>query len=237
MLQPKHLGCILAALLLAACATSQEESDELFEGQLSIGIEYLKKGDIANAEVLLRRAQARRPNDPRMFNAWALWHQSQGEQEQAIDYFRRGLARHPEDPLLNNNYGVFLNQSGEYDSAITYFQTALRSPTYDNRAMAFENLGDTAMAVKRTDLALDSYTSARQLAPERWILLLKLAQAHSSNNEPQLALERIQGYMNALQRLKIRPSQSDLELGAAIAADNKQWLLVDRYQEMINEQQ
>ena len=232
------LSYLLALLLLAGCATAQDKDSELlFKGELDIGLSYLQKGDFASAEALLQRAQTRRPKDPRMFNAWALWHERQNEQEMAADYFRRGLAQHPEDPQLNNNYGVLLNQNGDFTTAIAHFQTALKSPTYDKRAGAFENLGDTSMAAERVDLALDAYQSARQLAPERWILLLKLAKASNSSNAPRPALEYIQSYMNALQQKKIKPSQSDLELGAAIAASNKEWLLVDRYQEMINEQQ
>ena len=231
-----HLVYLLA-LLLVGCATSQEDNNELlFKGELDIGLSYLQKGEFASAQALLQRAQTRRPKDPRMFNAWALWHQSQGEQEQAIDYFRRGLAQHPEDPQLNNNYGVLLNERGEYTTAIAHFQTALKSPAYNKRASAFENLGDTSMAAERVDLALDAYQSAQKLAPERWILLLKLAKANDRNNAPRPALEYMQSYMRVLQQRKIRPSQSDLELGAAIAASNKEWLLVDRYQEMINEQ-
>ena len=233
-----YLSYALALLLLVSCATSQDKDNELlFEGELNIGLGYLQKGDFASAQALLQRAQTRRPQDPRMFNAWALWHQSQRQPEQAADYFRRGLAQHPEDPQLNNNYGVLLNQRGEFATAITHFQAALKSPTYSKRASAFENLGDTYMAAERFDLALDAYQSARQLEPERWILLLKLAKANNSSNAPKQALEYIQSYMNALQQLKIRPSQSDLELGAAIAASNKEWVLVDRYQEIINEQQ
>ena len=233
-----YLSYSLALLLLAGCATAQKDDNELlFKGELDIGLSYLQKGDFANAQALLQRAQTRRPKDPRMFNAWALWHQSQGEQERAADYFRRGLKQHPQDPQLNNNFGVLLNQRGEFTTAITHFQTALKSPTYSRRASAFENLGDTSMAAERVDLALDAYQSAYQLVPERWILLLKLAKANDRSNAPRKALEYMQSYMNALQRLKIRPSQSDLELGAAIAASNKEWLLVDRYQEMINEQQ
>ena len=233
-----YLSYLLALLVLAGCATAQDKDNELlFKGELDIGLSYLQKGEFASAKALLQRAQTRRPQDPRMFNAWALWYQTQEEPEQAADYFRRGLAQHPEDPQLNNNYGVFLNQRGDYTTAIAHFQTALKSPTYSKRASAFENLGDTSMAAERADLALDAYQSAQQLVPERWILLLKLAQANSRSNAPRPALEYMQSYMRALQQRKIKPSQSDLELGAAIAASNKEWLLVDRYQEMINEQQ
>ena len=227
-------AALLVALALGACASTQERN-ELFEAQLEIAVEYLKQGDFVNSESLLRQAQSRRPTDARIFNAWGLWHQAQGNNDEAVTNFRRGLQQHPQDPLLNNNYGVLLHQQQQYSQAVVHFRRTVDSPIYPNRALAWENLGDSASADNAIELALEAYSSAYKLTPERWILLLKLAKAYSISNQPTRAYEHIQQYMSTLQRLNIKPSRSDLELGAAIAASNKEWLVVDRYQELIQE--
>ena len=223
---------LLCALLIVGCASSQQRN-EAFDSYLELARIYTSNSDYPSARLQLERAQEIRLYDPRLSNAWALWHQVQNQREQAAEYFSAGLERFPGNPLLNNNYGVFLSADGKYKEAIVHFRRAAQSEQYPNRAYAWQNWGDAAMNDRQYDQALQAYGNALELAPKRWILLLKLARAHFSNAEFPQALEHMQRYMDSLSQLQISPSQSDLELGAAIATANKQWQLADQYRELM----
>ncbi|MCC5826394.1 type IV pilus biogenesis/stability protein PilW [Alkalimonas sp.] len=144
---------VMSALVLSACVSEstyvgserpvqqrQVDNTEAARTRMSLGLNYLQRGENAQAIFNLERARALAPQLPEVYNALAYYYQSVNEPEQAEAAYRQALARDADNPDTYNNYGAFLCQQGKYHEAEVLLLNAIRRPGYMRVSESYENL-------------------------------------------------------------------------------------------------
>lgn len=144
---------LTALFILSACVTentytanerqvSQRNVDntEAAKTRISLGLNYLNRGDSTQALYNLERAKTMAPNLPEVYNALAYYYQSVGEHTQAEASYKQAIAKDSNNADAYNNYGAFLCQIGKYQEAEKLLLTAVAKPGYIRVAESYENL-------------------------------------------------------------------------------------------------
>ncbi len=147
---------LLAAALLAACASTPEDSGsrssarKAAELNTQMGREYMARGQYEIALEKLKKAVAAEPDFAPAHTMLGVLYETIGEDENAGKHFREALRADPDNGDVNNNYGSFLCRNGEGRKADRYFEAALEDPFYRTPAVAMANAG--ACALQRGDM-------------------------------------------------------------------------------------
>lgn len=155
MLKQKFfIGIALSSVLaLAGCVSEQSYvgsdkpvSDRSFDNieaartRISLGLNYLRRGDTSQAKYNLERARSFAPNSAEVHSALAYYYQSVGEDKQAEEYFRLAIQKDANYADAYNNYGAFLCQLHRYEEAEQLLLKAISRPGYIRVAESYENL-------------------------------------------------------------------------------------------------
>jgi type IV pilus assembly protein PilF len=140
------------ALALSACVTqefsndetpvvkNQANRDDMAATRISLGLGYLKMGNMAQAKQNLEKAKQFSPNMVQVYTAFAHYYETVGESELTIASFEKALALKSDDADTLNNYGVYLCRQGETEAAEKQFLKAISVPSYLLVAKSYENL-------------------------------------------------------------------------------------------------
>ncbi|HEX5792607.1 MAG TPA: type IV pilus biogenesis/stability protein PilW [Rheinheimera sp.] len=142
-----------SVLVLAGCVSEQTYvgtdkpvSDRTFDNieaartRISLGLNYLRRGDTSQAKYNLERARSFAPNSAEVHSALAYYYQSVGENKQAEEYFRQAIQKDSNYADAYNNYGAFLCQLHRYEEAEQLLLKAISRPGYIRVAESYENL-------------------------------------------------------------------------------------------------
>jgi type IV pilus assembly protein PilF len=152
--QKFFIGIALSSVLaLTGCVSEQSYvgsdkpvSDRSFDNieaartRISLGLNYLRRGDTSQAKYNLERARSFAPNSAEVYSALAYYYQSVGEEKQAEEYFRLAIQKDANYADAYNNYGAFLCQLHRYDEAEQLLLKAISRPGYIRVAESYENL-------------------------------------------------------------------------------------------------
>jgi type IV pilus assembly protein PilF len=141
----------LIAVLLSGCVTqsfednepvvkTQANRNEMAATRISLGLGYLKMGDMSQAKLNLEKAKRFSPNLVQVHTAFAHYYETVGESDLAIASFEEALAIEANSADTLNNYGVFLCRQNQVDAAETQFLKAIAVPSYLLVAQSYENL-------------------------------------------------------------------------------------------------
>jgi type IV pilus assembly protein PilF len=215
-LAPAALFGLMA--LLAGCMVAEKPSAE--DTQVSVsrrvaaGFEYLQMDKPSEARRHIARALELNPRSPEAHNAMALLYKYEGDDKRAEDHYRRAIRFDRNFSVARNNYGVLLMQQRRFNEALTQFSTAADDPSYDRRAIAFENKGRALVSLDRLDDALDAFNTSLRLdsrAPEP---LLEVAWIHFRRDQVRVADNLYRRYV---ERVGSQPPRA-LWLGIQLAA-------------------
>ena len=144
---------LCSLLVLTGCVSEQSYvgsdkpvSDRTFDNieaartRISLGLNYLRRGDTSQAKYNLERARSFAPNSAEVYSALAYYYQSVGETKQAEEYFRLAIQKDSNYADAYNNYGAFLCQLHRYDEAEQLLLKAISRPGYIRVAESYENL-------------------------------------------------------------------------------------------------
>lgn len=144
---------LCSVLILAGCVSEQSYvgsdkpvSDRTFDNieaartRISLGLNYLRRGDTSQAKYNLERARSFAPNSAEVYSALAYYYQNVGEPKQAEAYFRQAISKDSNYADAYNNYGAFLCQLKRYDEAEQLLLKAISRPGYIRVAESYENL-------------------------------------------------------------------------------------------------
>lgn len=144
---------LCSVLVLTGCVSEQTYvgsdkpvSDRTFDNieaartRISLGLNYLRRGDTSQAKYNLERARSFAPNSAEVHSALAYYYQSVGEAKQAEEYFRQAIQKDSNYADAYNNYGAFLCQLHRYDEAEQLLLKAISRPGYIRVAESYENL-------------------------------------------------------------------------------------------------
>jgi len=158
----KEGNATLALKELLAAESSHPRDPDV---HAALGQAYHMKKAFPQAEKQYKRALELDPDNPRVENNLGALYLDLGEWDLAIQHFQKAadnlLFTEPEVALTGLGYANF--KKGEYLAAIEAFKQALnQNPRY---SPAHFRLGETYLALDRTDLAIASLQQALSLSP------------------------------------------------------------------------
>jgi len=146
------LACVIFSLQLAACVTEttvvgsdrqirpKTDQKEAARTRIALGINYLQRGDNAQAKFNLEKAKSLAPELAEVHNAMAYYYQQVAEYEAAESSYKTAIELEPNNADSYNNYGAFLCQRGKYDQAEQLLLQAISRPGYIRAADSYENI-------------------------------------------------------------------------------------------------
>ncbi len=208
-MQKFSVGLTLCAVLtLTACVSESTyvgsdrqvgqrnlDNSEAARTRISLGLNYLRRGDTTQAKYNLERAKAFAPNMPEVYNALAFYYQTVGENAQAEDAYKQALAKDSNNADAYNNYGAFLCQIGKYPEAEDLLLKAISRPGYIRVAESYENLALCQLDQQgfgKAKTFLESSVSHNGTRISSLINLAALNYAMGDNVGAKTSLQRIQ---------------------------------------------
>ncbi|MBY0416922.1 MAG: type IV pilus biogenesis/stability protein PilW, partial [Pararheinheimera sp.] len=146
------LACVIFSLQLAACVTEttvvgsdrqirpKTDQKEAARTRIALGINYLQRGDNAQAKFNLEKANSLAPELAEVHNAMAYYYQQVAEFEAAENSYQKAIDLEPNNADSYNNYGAFLCQRGKYQQAEQLLLQAISRPGYIRAADSYENI-------------------------------------------------------------------------------------------------
>ena len=199
---------LCSLLVLTGCVSEQTYvgsdkpvSDRTFDNieaartRISLGLNYLRRGDTSQAKYNLERARSFAPNSAEVHSALAYYYQSVGENKQAEEYFRLAIQKDANYADAYNNYGAFLCQLERYDEAEQLLLKAISRPGYIRVAESYENLALCQLQQNNFSKAkgyLDSSTSHNTTRITSLTMSAGLSYAMGDNRGAKALLDRIQ---------------------------------------------
>jgi len=154
------VASVLCLTLLSACVSEstivnndrvgkqRTDMKEAARTRMSLGLNYLQRGDMQQAKYNLEKARQLAPDLSEIDNALAYYFQQVGELEQAEKAYRASIRKDSNNPDTYNNFGSFLCQINKYREAEELLQAAIKRPGYIRVADSYENLAFCALAQK-----------------------------------------------------------------------------------------
>lgn len=158
------------------------KADDLIESARAAG----ENGNVALAEVLLKRATEVDPKNKYAWNNLGLIYLSTRQNDQAISAFQKQIEVNPYDEYAYNNLGRVYWQERKYDDAVKAFNKQLENNPLDKYAHA--NLGAMYAEWHKYDLAVPELEKAASLTPDSAELQVSLGDAYLNLGEDQKAL-------------------------------------------------
>ncbi|MDP2714679.1 type IV pilus biogenesis/stability protein PilW [Rheinheimera sp.] len=199
---------LCSVLLLTACVSEQSYkgsdkpvSDRTFDNieaartRISLGLNYLRRGDTSQAKYNLERARSFAPNSAEVYGALAYYYQSVGENAQAEDYFKQAISKDNNYADAYNNYGAFLCQIGRYEQSEQLLLKAISRPGYIRVAESYENLALCQLqqnSFTKAKTYLDNSLSHNSTRITSLTMAAGLSYAMGDNRQAKSQLDRIQ---------------------------------------------
>jgi type IV pilus assembly protein PilF len=141
-------GCVSQSTLVETNRVGEPRTDmtEAARTRMSLGLNYLQRGDTSQAKYNLEKASQLAPDMAEVDSAIAFYYQQVGEAELAEKSYRQSLRKDSTNPDTLNNFGVFLCQQKKYQEAQSLLINAIQNPTYIRVADSYENLAFCAVA-------------------------------------------------------------------------------------------
>jgi tetratricopeptide (TPR) repeat protein len=152
------VGCTLHAGSIFASATQQAPSELLDQGR-----KLLEAGRLAEAELVLDRAEKLAPSDPVILTLDAKVKGRLGEYSSAVDLLKRVIRLTPESAEAHVDLAIAVADSGDLDGALA--ETATAVSIAPGLAIAHLNRARLLHDMKQDREADDEFSLAARLAP------------------------------------------------------------------------
>jgi type IV pilus assembly protein PilF len=191
------IAVALATLTLGACQSAAQVQKDKDAAAINtqLGMEYMKRGDLALAKDKLDRALKQNPDNADVHTARAQLFTRLGDRDKADAEFREALSISPRDPSIENSYAVFLCSNGRTDDGVKRFLEAARNPLYKTPEVAYTNAGVCLRVAKRDDEAQQDFGRALQINPNYSEAAFQLATLQFERGQLPAARNQIDGYL------------------------------------------
>lgn len=122
--------------------------------------------DVAAVRAVFGGLAFRRPDDPDLWNNFALAALNDGRAAEAEAAYQAAITLRPDDAGLRNDLGIAIEAQGRLADAEAAYREAARLAPQDD--VARSNLADVLAAQGRAGEAIAAYREAERLAPEKW---------------------------------------------------------------------
>ncbi len=153
---------------------NQANRDEMAATRVSLGLGYLKMGNMSQAKLNLEKAKTFSPNLVHVHTAFAHYYETVGEGKLAVDSFEQALSIKADSADTLNNYGVFLCRQGKFSAAEVQFLKAIAVPSYLLVSQSYENLSSCYLQSDDFDKAEMYLNKSIYHSPNRTNTLLQM---------------------------------------------------------------
>jgi type IV pilus assembly protein PilF len=176
------LFLVLVCGWLGGCVTTTEggftedaSPTKALEKRVSLARQYIGEGNWEAAKRNLQLADQINPNNPEVYEAFALVYQSTGEYELAEENFKKAISIDKNFSRCRNNYAAFLYSQQRYQEAEEQLDYVIKDTLYSGRPNAFVNLGLCRLKLFDTQGAEEAFVRALAMDRTNQIALLELA--------------------------------------------------------------
>jgi type IV pilus assembly protein PilF len=196
----KTWGVLTCVLLLAACTTtdqslSKPQPERAAEINLDLGIDYLRKGNLAQAKEKIDRSLEQDGRNARTHSVAAMLYDQLGDERKAEQHFERAIALDSENPEIRNNFAAYLCQNGKHARGEKAALDAANNRLYKTPEVALLNAGNCARAAGDLKKAEEHYRRALQVRPKFAEALYQMADMQFQQTEYISARAFFQRYM------------------------------------------
>lgn len=141
---------LVVSAALAGCMSTggnqlgSPDMERAAEINLEIGIDYLRKNNLAQAKEKIDRSIEQNPRNSKAQITAGMLYERLGQSDKAESHFSRGLALDPQNPEVQNNYGAYLCQNGKYERGEKLMIEAASNPLYRTPEVAYLNAANCA---------------------------------------------------------------------------------------------
>lgn len=208
------------------------DNTEAARTRISLGLNYLRRGDTSQAIYNLERARAFAPELSDVYSALAFYYQTVGENQQAEQSYKQAISKDANNADAYNNYGAFLCQQGKYTEAESVLLKAISRPGYIRVAESYENLALCLLEQQQFEKAKSYLESSLLHNTTRVSAILNMATLHYAMGDHSQAKQQL----DRLQRLGRISSGSTLltyliaeKEGDIVTQQNAEQLLLTVY--------
>jgi type IV pilus assembly protein PilF len=196
----KTWAAFASVCLLAACASNEPsfgtpQPERAAEINLDIGIDYLRKGNLAQAKEKIERSLEQDGRNARAHSVAAMLYDRLGDERKAEHHFERAIALDAENPEIRNNYAVYLCQKGKFARGEKAALEAAENRLYKTPEVALLNAGNCARASGDVKKAEEHYRRALQVRPRFAEALFQMAEMQFQQTQYISARAFLQRYM------------------------------------------
>ena len=152
-------------VVMNACVTTttgvsnvEPSDEESLENYIQLAVAYFDADDMPNARCHLNNALEIDCRNSEAYNILALVSMREGDLELAIENFQRAVRLDQDNARTRNNYAALLFSTGDYENAFDELLTVTQNAMHEGRAVAFENLGRSAVSLNRLEEAEVAFT-------------------------------------------------------------------------------
>lgn len=209
----KYAVLLLVILGVAACSSapyvSPEKKAKSVANHVAAGVEYLKAGINERARAHFVAALDADPKSPIALNAMASLFRVESDDVQAEKLFKKSIKYDSKFSQARNNYGALLYSMGQYEKAIKHLKRAGDDVRYNNRGVAYENVGRCYLALENIAEAEASFYKASKLDKNLMNTVLYLSEIAFKNKD----YKKSQSYYKRYLAFSRPPTAKSLWLG------------------------
>lgn len=173
---------------------SPQETERALADRIAVGLEAMAKGDPERARRHLSRALEIAPKSGKAHAAMAALYRYEMDDEREEAHYRKALRYEPGFSRARNNYAILLYRQGRYREAIRQLERATNDTSYDQRSIAFMNLGRCYVQTGEPEKALAALEKSARLDPSQPDVLLELAELNYNLRRHDTARSYLQVY-------------------------------------------
>ena len=227
---------VLVFLALPACVTTTsggftpEASDEdALDDYIQLAVAYYEANDMAGARRHINKALAIHNRSFEVYNILALVHQREGDLDLADEVFQRAVRLDGSNSRARNNYAAFLFAQQRYEDAYEQLAIVAGDTTYEGRAIAFENLGRSALRMGNIEAAANAFQRALQLNGNLYVSTLELAQIRFDQGDYAGARTLYNQYLTTKEFYSIPHTARSLWIGIQVEGHYQNTDVVDGF--------
>ena len=227
---------VLAVLLLAGCVTTasggfnpEASDEEALDDYIQLAVAYYEANDMARARRHINNALAIDARNSEVHNILALVHQREGDLDLADEVFRQSIRFDTSNSRARNNYAAFLFEQQRYQDAYDQLERVANDTTYEGRAIAFENLGRSALRLGNIEDAANAFQRALQLNANLYVSTLELAQIRFDQSDYVAARGLYNQYLTTKDFYSIPHTPRSLWVGIQVEGHYQNKDVVDGY--------
>jgi Tfp pilus assembly protein PilF len=157
--------CLL--VLAAGCDTTQNEELRKLQAKNSYenAVRNLTANRLALGMAALKEAIQLDPQNAQFHNTLGLVYLNLGRPIDGQAEIEMAIELDKNNADYNHNLGIALAQQGKFEEAIVAYKKALSFPTYSTPEVAYYNMGEAFIRLRKPQEAVESFRAAIQLEP------------------------------------------------------------------------